>query len=469
MKKLFLYVMILALAVSSLCATAVDEMPKVYLAIGDSISTGYGLEDTAFGFSERLSEKVGLELANRAVNGAKADDVYERLSSGELDELVASAELITLTVGGNDMLDVLYKEVADSYNKYYEPKITAGDVSNILADSADNRRITLALRAFSILSGSAEKSSLAESDIYAEALTKYEKNLSDIADYIEKINDDVRIVVATQYNPYKTFENTDFSNVYTSVDECISKLNRVILAVAEEKDFTVADVYTAFRDSEENLCNSDADLMNLDFHPNLAGHGVIAECIAEVVPVKKTTFQDVASDDWFYDAVEYVYASGLLNGVGEGRFAPHMPVTRGMMVTILHRAEGSPQVSGGGKTFADVNADSYYAEAIDWARDNDIVKGYSDTEFAPDASITREQLAAIILRYCTYKGSGPVGAWAIRLDYSDLGDISDFAVEGVMYCTMKGYMSGRDDGTFAPKALTTRAEAAAIIHRVMQD
>ena len=126
-------------------------------------------------------------------------------------------------------------------------------------------------------------------------------------------------------------------------------------------------------------------------------------------------------------------------------------------------------MSGGGKPFADVNADSYYAEAIDWARDNDIVKGYSDTEFAPDASITREQLAAIILRYCTYKGSGPVGAWAIRMDYSDLGDISDFAVEGVMYCTMKGYMSGRDDGAFAPKALTTRAEAAAIIHRVMQD
>ena len=468
MKKILLFVIIFILCVSAFCSMNIGAQPKLYLALGDSITTGFGLEDTAFAFPERVSSKLNIELASRGVDGSEADDIYNRLQTGELDDVISSAGLITVTAGGNDMLEVLYNRVAQAYNKYYQPEITADDVTRIIADSSDNRRITLALRVFSVLSGTGEQPPLAESDDYTVTLEKYRQNISDISDYIRNINKDAQIVITTQYNPYKTFENTDFSTVYASVDACISKLNEVILSVAREKGLAVADVYTAFCDSEQDLCNSDADLMNLDFHPNSAGHGVIADCIARVVSVKKSVFSDVLDDDWFYDAVKFVYDNGFMNGVGDDKFSPDAYVTRGMLVTMLYRAEGSPEVSEGVMPFADVNADSYYGDAVAWARDNDIVNGYSESEFAPDASITREQLSSIILRYCTYKGTGPVGAWAIRLDYSDLGEVSDYAAKSVMYCTMKGYMSGRDDGTFAPKAFTTRAEAAAILYRILR-
>ncbi|MBQ7901802.1 MAG: S-layer homology domain-containing protein, partial [Clostridia bacterium] len=141
---------------------------------------------------------------------------------------------------------------------------------------------------------------------------------------------------------------------------------------------------------------------------------------------------------------------------------------RAMFVTRLHRAEGEPSTAQTG-SFADVTADSYYSRAVEWAAANGIVTGYSNVMFAPDDYITREQIAAIMLRYADYKGAGPVGAWAIRLDYTDLAEVSDYAGKAVMYCSMKGIMQGRDNGKFAPKDCTTRAEAAVIIKRFLDN
>ena len=137
-----------------------------------------------------------------------------------------------------------------------------------------------------------------------------------------------------------------------------------------------------------------------------------------------------------------------------------------MFVTLLWRAEGKPQTNFA-MTFEDIDTDGYYAEAVRWSASEKIVKGYFETEFAPDDKITREQIATIMFRYAQYKGTAPTGAWAIRMDYADLSEISDWAQEAVMYGKLSGMMQGKDNNMFAPKDHTTRAEAAAILHRFM--
>lgn len=178
----------------------------------------------------------------------------------------------------------------------------------------------------------------------------------------------------------------------------------------------------------------------------------------------KNPFADVKENAWYYDSVKYANENGLMSGVTNTEFAPEGTLTRGMLVTVLYRAEGSPAVNKS-IAFGDVDASAYYLAAVNWAQKNGIVSGISETEFAPDENITREQIATIIYRYAKFKGIAPEGAWAIKLDYADLDEISDYAAEGIMYCTMKGIMKGKDNNSFAPKDNATRAEIAAILQR----
>lgn len=176
-------------------------------------------------------------------------------------------------------------------------------------------------------------------------------------------------------------------------------------------------------------------------------------------------FTDVKTDDWFYDSVKYAYENGMFTGTTETTFEPESPITRGMFVTVLGREAGIDNSDVSDMPFSDVNTDEYYAPYVKWAAENKIINGYGDGTFGPDDLITREQMAAIIYRYAEFKGDAPQGAWAIKLDYADVSDISDYAVEGVMYCTMKGIMNGKEDNRFAPKDNALRAEIAAVMMR----
>ena len=158
----------------------------------------------------------------------------------------------------------------------------------------------------------------------------------------------------------------------------------------------------------------------------------------------------------------------LFSGVSDDMFDPHGALTRAMLVTVLWRAEGMPQVNDA-VTFDDIDANGYYAEALRWAVSENIVEGVSETKFAPDDYITREQIAAIMFRYAKCKGKAPEGAWAISLDYSDISDISDWAFEAVMFCKLAGIMLGDDNNAFGPKDNATRAETAAITQRFFEN
>ena len=174
-------------------------------------------------------------------------------------------------------------------------------------------------------------------------------------------------------------------------------------------------------------------------------------------------FVDVAEGQWFYEAVKYVYGAGLMDGVSATAFEPNSPITRGMIVTILWRLEGKPAAAGGGY-FADVSAGSYYAEAIAWAAECGIVDGYGDGIFAPNRNISREELAAILYRCAAYTGVD-VSRKADLSAYADAAEVSAWAADAMAWANAAGLITGQGEATLAPAATATRAEAAAILAR----
>lgn len=173
-------------------------------------------------------------------------------------------------------------------------------------------------------------------------------------------------------------------------------------------------------------------------------------------------FQDVSETDWFYDAVRYVYGAGIMNGTQVHIFSPNRVTSRGMIVTILHRLEGTPTTPP--HRFDDVAEGQWYTEAVDWAAANGIVLGYVNGNFGPNDPITREQLATILYRYAKYKelDMGKPGS----LDtFPDRAQVSSFAQEPMAWAVGAGLIKGMDTGELAPGRSSTRAQVATIFQR----
>lgn len=181
----------------------------------------------------------------------------------------------------------------------------------------------------------------------------------------------------------------------------------------------------------------------------------------------RMSFTDVTSADWFYDEVLYVYSNGIMNGTTDTTFAPNDTLTRGMVVTMLYRVEGEPATSTSG-TFTDVPSGQWYTEAVEWAARNDIVNGVGDGKFAPNTAITREQLAAILYRYAKYDDQDvSVGEDTNILSYDDATSVSEYAVSALQWACGEGIITG-DSGRLMPQGNATRAQAAAMFSRFMQ-
>ena len=178
-------------------------------------------------------------------------------------------------------------------------------------------------------------------------------------------------------------------------------------------------------------------------------------------------FTDVKEGEWYYPDIRYVCSTGLMTGTSATTFSPDMFTTRGMIVTILYRLEGSPAVSGAAP-FGDVPTGQYYSEAVAWASANGIVKGYDTGLFGPDDVITREQLAVILYGYARYKGldvtvSGDLSGFA------DSASVSAWAADGLKWANGQGLINGKNGNLLDPAGTATRAEAAAILSRFCQN
>ena len=174
-----------------------------------------------------------------------------------------------------------------------------------------------------------------------------------------------------------------------------------------------------------------------------------------------TPFLDIRTH-WAKSAIESAVAKGLFAGTSPTTFHPDQAMNRAMLVTVLYRMENEPAAEGRGKSFADVSAGAYYAKAVAWASDKGVVAGYSETQFGPEDTITREQLAVILNRYATYKGHN-TSKTADLAAFQDADQISEWARVPVQWANVMKLLNGRTSTTLAPKGSATRAEVAKIL------
>ncbi len=185
-------------------------------------------------------------------------------------------------------------------------------------------------------------------------------------------------------------------------------------------------------------------------------------CVLE--NTKKGAFSDVSTSSWYYNAVKYVFDNNIIKGYDNTTFAPNDNLTRGMLATILYRMEGEPAISGKPK-FPDVqDSKQFYYKAVKWATDKGVVAGYNTGKFGPNDNITREQLAVILNRYAKYKGKN-VSATNDLKKFSDVSKISDYAVSSMKWAVGAGVITGNDNGTLNPKGNATRAEVSAMMEK----
>lgn len=492
-RKLISVLLCLALCLSLLSFSALAAEEKQYIAFGDSISAGYGIDNEADRFVNIVAAKNDYTLDNKAHNdGNTAAGILAQLQENNWDDAIRNAELITITCGGNDMMDLLYDMIAAEYNAGNDPDITPEQVPEILANASSNlmQALKLITAAQDVLEGDPANGvpAFADSDEFEAKLDAYITDLTAVMAYIRNLNETAIVIIPTQYNPYTAFAGGTYDVVATEVGRGAKKLSQAITETAAAADYLVADVYTAFENDSRNLCNASDDPINLDFHPTKDGHAVIAACMQEVLdsvteeepPVDNPVdppihncpsaqFTDVDQNAWYHEAVDYAIEHGLMQGVGNNTFDPNGTTTRAQIVTILWRLEGEPAPAGA-NPFADVKADSWYADAVVWAAEEAIVNGYGDGSFAPNNNVTREQLAAILYRYAQYKGYDvSAGENTNILSFTDADEISSWAVDALQWAVAEGIMQGKGDGILDPAGTAKRCEVAKMMMNFLEN
>ena len=200
--------------------------------------------------------------------------------------------------------------------------------------------------------------------------------------------------------------------------------------------------------------------------------GVLTEKEMTVDVIHKTasdTFVDVIPETtgiWSADAVDFASDMRLVNGTGEKSFAPNATMTRAMLVTVLYRAAGSPEMTVT-TSFTDLDPNSYYYNAVVWANAMGVVTGISETTFSPDAPVTREQIAVILYRYANLNGNTEGVAGANLDGYSDRSQLDDYAVSAMSWAVSKGIVTGTSAATLSPVSPATRAQVVVMLHRYL--
>ena len=184
------------------------------------------------------------------------------------------------------------------------------------------------------------------------------------------------------------------------------------------------------------------------------GEVIPASCPAE-------RFTDVDTKQWYHEGVCYVLRKGFMVGKSETVFAADANLTRAELVLVLYRMAGQPSVEGMNHSFQDVPADQWYTDAVIWAYNEEIVNGISDTVFAPNRAVTREQIAAIMYRY---DGSMKVEQNHLK-SYTDADSISTYAVDAMNWAVANGIITGTAMTTLAPRESALRAQIAVIMMR----
>lgn len=178
-----------------------------------------------------------------------------------------------------------------------------------------------------------------------------------------------------------------------------------------------------------------------------------------------TPFNDLDKSLWYHDGVHWALENGVMKGVGNNLFDPNGTTSRAMIVTMLYRMEGDPEATSE-MPFDDVPADTWYTDAVAWAEANGIVNGVGNNKFAPNTDLTREQLVTILQRYANYKGiDTSAGEQKPLKAFDDTRDISDWAVKSMRWAVDAGIINGTGNGKISPKTDASRAQVATMLMR----
>ena len=172
-------------------------------------------------------------------------------------------------------------------------------------------------------------------------------------------------------------------------------------------------------------------------------------------------FSDLDAGAWYHQGVDFVLNAGYMRGVSDTRFAPNTGLTRAELVTVLYRMAGEPAVEGLKNPFSDVEKNAWYTDAVIWAAEVGVAKGMSATSFAPNAKVTREQLAVFLYRYADGKYTGK----NVLSDFSDAHQVSSWAAEAMNWAVSMDLIQGMAEGVLAPKDGAARAQFATVLMR----
>lgn len=190
------------------------------------------------------------------------------------------------------------------------------------------------------------------------------------------------------------------------------------------------------------------------------------DCAGKFCPAKN--FKDIGADYWSHDAIDFVFENDLFKGYSDTAFKPTVTMSRGMLVTVLYRLNGSPSVNGYDDPFSDVSSDSPYHDAILWGYHNCIANGFADSSFHPNDTLKREQLATFLIRYANYMGYN-TSKYANISNYSDANLINDYADEAICWAVGSGIINGTSATTLSPQSGATRAQVATMVMRFVKN
>ena len=230
-----------------------------------------------------------------------------------------------------------------------------------------------------------------------------------------------------------------------------AKINAIgVVTLASEQKITEA------RAAYEALTEAQKDLVT-QLQVLVAAEAKLEELKKPVEP--EVSFPDVKPGDWFYKGVMYSAGKGLMNGLPDGTFGPKVTMTRAQLVQMLYAMEGKPTVQNVTDKFSDVKAGDWFADAVTWAVEANVTGGVGAGKFAPNAQITRQEMAVMLY---AYKGRPAVEG---KLNFADQADIADWAAKAVIWAVDNGLMSSvsTEQLVFSPKSTATRAEAAIIM------
>lgn len=498
-----------ALIIGTLCTGAAADSSKqydTYTMLGDSIPAGYGLDtypgengdvldgtrvvgsypdlvaeavdaDTYYSLARCGFRSVELRrVLDLSYSGDEySDSMLESLSGITVDELmmtqrpqflegIENADLITINIGSNDTLTYALTRVGVYMSKISDSSIIGpvseqlnglgalGQLAGNILTTAETLGVTplvLAELAAALQDGQA----------------MFKENWDAIITCIRELNPDATIVAVGMYNPFRDVKLTDESlvSIGKMADTAVIQMNRYIRYESEcSAEYIVADVPdTEVYEFPPLTDDTFWDNFVKNVHPTVAGHEYMAQQILDALPEREPLpFTDVPEDAWYYEELYYVYAHGIMKGTTQTTFSPDATSTRAQVVTVLYRMAGSPDVSGLAEPFKDVPDDYWCRDAIIWGYNEGIIKGFTQTRFAPTEEVTRAQLVTMLYRYAgSPEASGNLSV------FTDAADIAEPYRTAAVWAVENGVVQGYKDGSFRPDLPISRAQLAVILAR----